>query len=142
MLDVKVSPRSHEGHEDNTKIVFDDLSRHVVDAAFHVHKNLGVGLLEGIYEECMVVEFRKRNIPFLRQVEIPIIYESERIPSTYRLDLVVGNEIIVELKSVEKLIPAHKAQILTYLKTSGLKIGLLINFGEPYFKEAVKRFVL
>lgn len=90
----------------------------------------------------MVVEFRKRNIPFLRQVEIPIIYESERIPSTYRLDLVVGNEIIVELKSVEKLIPAHKAQILTYLKTSGLKIGLLINFGEPYFKEAVKRFVL
>ncbi len=70
-MNAVVSPQSHEVHEDNTKIVFDDLSRHVVDAAFRVHQNLGVGLLEGIYEECMVVEFRKRNIQFLRQVEIP-----------------------------------------------------------------------
>jgi GxxExxY protein len=142
MSDSAFSPRSHEDHKDNTKIVFDDVSRQVVDAAFRVHQNLGTGLLESIYEECMVVEFRKRKIPFSRQVEVPIVYEGEKIPATYKLDLVVNNEIIIELKSVEKIIPVHKAQILTYMKTSGLKTGLLINFGEPYFKEAIKRFVL
>jgi GxxExxY protein len=142
MFDSALSPRSHEVQKDSTKFVFEDLSRQVVDAAFRIHQNLGTGLLEGIYEECMIVELKKRNIPFSRQVEIPIIYEGEKIPATYKLDLVVGNEIVIELKSVEKVIPAHKAQILTYMKTSGLKIGLLINFGEPYFKEAIKRFVL
>jgi GxxExxY protein len=135
------SPRRHEDHEEVTKIRFDDTSRQVIDAAFKVHQEVGPGLLEGIYEECLAIELRKRRVPFVRQLEIPIIYEGEKIPLSYRLDLVVGDSVVVELKSVEKILPVHTAQVLTYLKTSGFKAGLLINFAEPYFKAAVKRFV-
>lgn len=114
----------------------------MVDAAFKVHQTIGPGLLEGLYEECMAIELRKRNIPFERQKEIPVFYEGERIPMTYKLDLVVADELVLELKSAVKILPAHEAQILSYLRTSGIKAGLLINFGEPYFKAAIRRFVL
>ncbi len=137
-----VSLRRCEEHEDATKKVFDDLSRQVVDAAFKVHRTIGSGLLEGIYEECMVIELRKRNIPFERQKQIPLFYEGEKIPATYRLDLVVADRLIVEIKSVEKIVPALESQILSYLRTSGIGVGLLINFGDPYFKSAVRRFVI
>ena len=142
MPDLAVSPRSHEEHEAVTKIAFDDVSRQVVDAAYKVHQSLGTGLLEGLYEECLVIELQKRNIPFERQKEIPVFYEGIKISLTYRMDLIVADSLIVELKSVEKTIPAHQAQILSYMKTSGIKTGLLINFGEPYFKAAIKRFML
>ena len=142
MPDLAVSPRSHEEHEAVTKIAFDDVSRQVVDAAYKVHQSLGTGLLEGLYEECLVIELQKRNIPFERQKEIPVFYEGIKISLTYRMDLIVADSLIIELKSVEKIIPAHQAQILSYMKTSGIKTGLLINFGEPYFKAAIKRFML
>ena len=142
MADSVISPRSHEGHEAVTKIAFDDLSREVVDSAFKVHQALGAGLLEGIYEECMALELQKRGVPFERQKEIPVFYEGQKIDVSYRLDLVVGNALIVELKSVEKLNASHQSQILSYMKTSGIGAGLLINFGESYFKAAIKRFVL
>jgi len=137
-----ISPRSHEEHKAVTKIAFDDVSRQVVDAAFKVHQSIGSGLLEGLYEECLIIELRKRNIPYERQKEVPLFYEGERIPATYKLDLVVADSLVVELKSVVKILPAHESQILSYLRTSGIKAGLLINFGEPYFKAAIKRFVL
>lgn len=137
-----ISPRSHEEHEAVTKIAFDDVSRQVVDVAYKVHQTLGTGLLEGLYEECMVIELEKRRIPFQRQREIPVFYEGVKISLTYRMDLIVADSLIVELKSVEKISPAHQAQILSYMRTSGIKTGLLINFGEPYFKAAIKRFVL
>ncbi len=137
------SPRSHEVLEDkSTKIDFDPLSRQVVDAAYKIHQKLGAGLLEGIYQECFCVELTKRNISFETQKPVSIFYEDVALKSTCRLDLVVENKIIIELKSVERIIPAHEAQILTYMKVSGLKAGFLINYGEPYFKKAIKRFVL
>ena len=142
MPDSTVSPRSHEEHGVVTKIAFDDVSRQVVDAAYKVHQALGSGLLEGLYEECLAIELGKRNIPFQRQKEIPVFYEGVKISLTYRMDLVVADHLIVEIKSVERIIPAHQAQILSYMKTSGIRTGLLINFGEPYFKAAIKRFVL
>ena len=142
IVDPLIPPRSHEEHEAVTKISFDEISRQVVDSAFKVHQTIGSGLLEGLYEECMIIELRKRGIPFERQKEIPLFYEGELIPATYKLDLVVAGCLIVELKSVVKIMPAHEAQILSYLRTSGIKTGLLINFGEPYFKAAIKRFVL
>lgn len=124
------------------KFDFEPLSKEVVDCAYKIHQTLGTGLLESIYEECFVVELEKRNINFERQKIINVNYEGVSIPTTYKLDLVVENKIIIELKSVEKLNAAHQAQILTYLKTSEISTGLLINFGEPYFKAAIKRFVL
>jgi len=142
VVESVISPRSHEEREAVTKIVFDDLSRQVVDAAFKVHQTLGSGLLEGLYEECMAIELRKRNIAFERQKEIPVFYDGERVPATYRLDIVIEENLILELKSVIKILPAHEAQVLSYLKTSGIKAALLVNFGEPYFKAAIKRFVL
>ncbi len=121
---------------------FEPLSREIVDCAFQIHQTIGAGLLEGVYEDCFEIELKKRNIAFERQKIIKVEYAGVFIPTTYRLDLVVEGRIIVELKSVEKIIRAHQAQILTYMKTSDIKIGLIINFGDPYFKSGVKRFVL
>ena len=125
-----------------TKIHFDSLSREVVDAAYKIHQTVGTGLLESIYEDCFSIELNKRKISFERQKTIPVYYEGVKISSVLKLDLLVDDQIVLELKSVEKINPAHTAQILTYMKTGGVKTGLLINFGEPYFKQAVKRFVL
>ena len=124
------------------KIDFDPLSKEVVDCAYKIHQTLGTGLLENIYEDCFAVELEKRGLSYERQKVINVDYEGVLIPTTYKLDLVVENKIIVELKSVEKIISAHQAQILKYLKTSNISTGLLINFGEPYFKAAIKRFVV
>ena len=129
-------------HEAVTKIDFDPLSKEVVDCAFKIHQSIGAGLLEGIYEDCFGIELNKRGIAFERQKIIKVEYEGLIVPTTYRLDIVIENKIIVELKSVEKIIRAHQAQILTYLKTSGLKTGLIINFGDPFFKSGIKRFVV
>ncbi|MCB9991459.1 MAG: GxxExxY protein [Rhodospirillales bacterium] len=125
-----------------TKVSFDPLSREVVDAAFYIHQTMGAGLLESVYEECFEVELKKRNIPFQRQVGLPVYYDGVKLNTSLRLDLVVDNQIVVELKSLERVTNAHTAQILTYMRTGGFKTGLLINYGEPYFKQAVKRFVL
>ena len=125
-----------------TEISFDTLSKEVVDVAFHIHKTIGSGLLESIYEECFALSLAKRNIRFEKQKLLPVYFEGEKLKNPLRLDLIVDDQIVVELKSVEQVTNAHTAQILTYMKTGGYKIGLLINFGEPYFKKAVKRFVL
>lgn len=111
----------------------------IVDAAIKVHRVLGPGLLESTYEVCLVRELSNRNIRVRRQVSLPVIYEGELIEAGYRIDLLVEEEVIVELKSVEKILPIHEAQLLSYLKLSNKKIGLLLNFNMQYLKNGIKR---
>lgn len=120
----------------------DDPSRQIVDAAFKVHQALGAGLLESIYEECLAFELAKRGFMVERQKAMPVLYDGHKMELGYRLDLVVNNQFIIEIKAVEKMIPLFDAQILTYLKLSGISTGFLINFNVPLFKEGVKRFKL
>lgn len=118
------------------------VARHVVDAAFRVHKALGPGLLETVYETCMCHEFRKRGIACQRQVDFPVVYDGVRLDAGLRLDLLVGNCLIVELKAVEKHNPLFEAQLLSYLKLTGHRLGLLINFNVPVIKDGIKHIVL
>ncbi len=119
-----------------------DISTQVVDAAFYVHQQLGPGLLESAYEECLAITLRKRGVFFQRQLVVPIFFDGEKIDIGYRLDFLVNKELIIELKSVEKTLPIHQAQLLTYLKLSNIKAGLLINFNSKMFKDGIQRFVL
>ncbi len=118
------------------------LAKEVVDCVFKVHKTLGAGLLESAYEECLAKEFLKRGIPFKKQVIFPIYYEDELLETIFRADFIVDDCIILELKSTEKIAPAHEAQILTYLRLSKRRLGFLINFGAPLIKDGIRRFAL
>ena len=125
------------------KIVMDinELTRKIIGAAIEVHREKGPGLLESIYEECMDIELELQEMRFERQKRIPLTYKGRNIPVDLRTDLVVENQVIVELKAVEKLLPIHKAQVLTYLKLTGCKIGLLINFNVTVLKNGIKRII-
>ena len=118
-----------------------ELSGRIIGAAIEVHKTLGAGLLESAYEECLCHEFFINNIPFERQVQIPVLYKGLKLDCCYRADIIVNKKVIVELKSVAAIEPIHEAQMLTYLKLSGLKLGLLLNFNVPLMKEGIKRIV-
>jgi GxxExxY protein len=113
----------------------------VVNAAFEVHKNMGPGLLESMYETCMLKEFEIQNIPVKSQVLVPILYKGEKLDKDYRIDLLVGEEVLVELKAIEYVLPVHHAQLLSYLKLSNKQLGFLINFNVPLIKNGIKRFV-
>ena len=113
----------------------------VVDAAMRVHSTLGPGLLESAYEACLAYELRKRGLHVVTQPILPVIYDDMEIELAYRLDLLVDNAVIVELKTVQKLIPIHEAQLLSYLKLSHHRVGLLINFREVRLKNGIKRLV-
>lgn len=119
----------------------DLIGREVVDTAFQVHKTLGPGLLENIYEEAFCCELRDKSINFEQQKIIPIQYKNHKLNMNYRLDLLIENSIIVELKCIDRLTPVHDAQILTYLKLMDLRLGYLINFNVPIIKEGIKRKV-
>ena len=116
-----------------------DLTGQVIGSAIEVHKTLGPGLLESAYEECLCHELELRGLPFERQKELPIEYKGAILDCGYRLDIVVGNGVVVELKACESLLPIHEAQLLTYLKLTGIKFGLLINFHVPSLKDGIKR---
>jgi len=118
------------------------LSRKVVDAAFQVHKNLGPGLLESVYEACLCHELKKREIPFQKQASLPIIYDGLEIEAGLRIDLWIDKKLIVELKAVEHLHDVHQAQLMTYMKLTNTRLGLLINFNVPVIKQGIKRIVL
>ena len=118
-----------------------EISGQVVDAAMKVHSSLGPGLLENAYEACLKHELQKRGMKAERQVALPVVYDGVRIELGYRLDLLVENEIIVELKAVERLTRIHEAQLLSYLKLSNKKIGLLLNFNVLRLRDGVKRMV-
>lgn len=113
-----------------------------VDAAFQVHRALGPGLLESAYEACLAHELAIRRIPVLRQQFLPVEYKGERVEAGYRVDLLVDEALIIEVKSVDCLAPIHTAQVLTYLRLSGLRLGFLINFNSVRFKDGIKRIVL
>jgi GxxExxY protein len=116
-----------------------DLSNTIVGAAIEVHKLVGPGLLESAYEECLCHELVLRGVPFERQKNLPVVYKQRTLDCGYRLDVVVGNLVVVELKSCDKVESIHKAQLLTYLKLSGLPLGLLLNFNVPVMKDGIIR---
>lgn len=120
----------------------EDLGRQIVDSAFKVHKELGPGLLESVYETCLARELTKRAIGVSRQISIPIIYDGESLDAALKLDLLVGGEIVVEVKAVEKVIPLHEAQLLTYLRLSQRRVGFLINFNVKLIRDGIRRLVL
>jgi GxxExxY protein len=118
-----------------------EVSGSVVDAAMKVHTALGPGLLEGAYEACLLHELRNRGRKVLAQVALPVVYDGVAIEIGYRIDLLVEDVVVVELKAVEKLLPIHEAQLLSYLKLGGHKLGLLINFNVLHLKDGIKRMV-
>lgn len=118
-----------------------EIAREVVDAAYRVHVALGPGLLESVYEATLAYELRKRGLAVLRQVSIPVVYEEVRLDEGFRADLIVEEKLIVELKSLEELARVHKKQLLTYLRLSNRRLGLLINFGEELIKDGISRVV-
>ena len=120
----------------------DPLSEKVIGFAIDVHRCLGPGLLESAYEECLCFELHSHAIPFRRQAPLPVVYKSVKLECGYRMDIVVENQLVVEVKTVEKLMPIHDAQLLTYLKLSGIHVGLLLNFNTPVLKNGIKRLVL
>jgi GxxExxY protein len=121
---------------------FDELSNRVIGCAIEVHRELGPGLLESTYEQCLAHELSRDNISFKLQHPLPVIYKSVRIDCGYRVDLLVEDKLILELKSVEQLNKIHAAQLLTYMKLARIKTGLLINFNTEMLKHSIKRFVL
>ncbi|MBZ5630466.1 MAG: GxxExxY protein [Acidobacteriia bacterium] len=117
------------------------ISRLIVTAAMRVHSVLGAGLLESAYQACLAHELRKQGLNVQTEVALPVVYEGIRLDVGYRVDVLVEGCIIVELKTVEKLLPVHEAQLLSHLKVSGMHLGLLINFKVPHLKDGIKRLV-
>lgn len=128
---LQVEPQRH----------INEITQEVISAAIEVHRNLGPGLLESAYEACLAYELQDRGLHVERQKPLLIIYRDINVEVGYRLDLVVENAIVIELKSVEKLEPIHQAQVLSYLKLSGHRVGLLINFNVRMLKHGIKRFI-
>jgi GxxExxY protein len=113
----------------------------LLDAGFEVHRKLGPGLLESVYEVCVCHELAKLDVPFQRQACLPIQYDGIQIDAGLRLDIVIANEVIAELKAVETILPVHEAQLMTYLKLTGMRLGFLINFNVPLLKNGIRRIV-
>jgi GxxExxY protein len=118
-----------------------ELSKIIVDRCLKIHKTLGPGLLESVYEEVLSHELGKNDLRFKRQLAIPIVYENIKMDIGFRADIVVADKVIVELKSVENILPVHKKQLLTYLRLTGMKLGLLVNFNVDLIKNGITRIV-
>ncbi len=119
-----------------------EISRNVIGAAIAVHRELGAGLLESVYEECMAYELTQRGVNFERQKPIPVIYRGILFECGFRVDFLVASQVVVELKAVERVLPVHMAQTLTYLKLTGCKLGLILNFNVEQMVKGVKRVAL
>jgi len=122
-------------------VKFGDLSNRVIGCAIEVHRELGPGLLESTYEQCLAYELNRAKIPFKLQVALPVDYKEIRLDCGYRIDLLADDRLIVELKSVDQLLKIHEAQVLTYMKLAGVTVGLLINFNVDVLRKGVRRFV-
>jgi GxxExxY protein len=123
-------------------LIYEELSGQIRGAAIEVHRELGPGLLESAYEECLCYELRSRGIAYDRQLELPVKYKGLQLDCGYRIDVLVEKKIVLELKSVESLLVIHEAQLMTYLKLSGCKLGMLMNFNVVLMKDGMKRIVL
>jgi len=119
-----------------------ELTEKIIASAIEVHRHLGPGLLESAYEQCLCHELYLREVPFERQKALPLEYKRIKLDCGYRMDLIVDNKVVLELKCVEKILPVHEAQMLTYLKLSNIKVGLIINFYTNVLKNGIKRLVL
>ena len=120
---------------------FEFLAKQILDSSIEVHRNMGPGLLESVYEHCLWMELLLRGIEAERQVQVPLFYKGEALEKDYRIDIMVENEIIIEIKSVEVVLPVHEAQIISYLKLADKRLGFLINFNAALLKKGFKRFV-
>ncbi|MGH6989005.1 MAG: GxxExxY protein [Stellaceae bacterium] len=120
----------------------DEAARQIVDSAFVVHRTLGPGLLESVYEQCLAYELRSRSLHVASQIVVPVQYREILIDGGFRLDLIVNDLVIVEIKAVERLMPVHEAQLLTYLKLARKRLGFLINFNIPLIKDGIRRLAL
>jgi GxxExxY protein len=128
-------------HRGDAEMTENQVTEGIIGCAIEVHRALGPGLLESIYEECLAVELRLRRLSFERQICVPIEYKGERVAVDLRIDLLVERCIVVELKAVEKVLPVHDAQLLTYLRLTGNAVGLLINFNVPVLRHGLRRLV-
>jgi GxxExxY protein len=126
---------------EKTHMKVNEVSQAIIGAAIEVHRSLGPGLLESAYEECLAREFDLRQIPFQRQKMLPVEYKGVTLDCGYRLDFLVAEMVVVEVKAIDTLLPLHEAQMLTYLKLGGWKIGLLINFHVTLLKNGIRRLV-
>ena len=118
-----------------------EIAKIIVDVAYHVHRRLGPGLLESVYETVLAYELKKRGLKVERQVPVAIVYDEIKFEEGFRADLIVENKVIVELKSVESVVPVHKKQLLTYLRLADKRLGLLINFGSELIRDGISRVV-
>ena len=118
-----------------------ELSKIIVDCCFKIHTTLGPGLLESIYEEILTFELQRADLNITRQQGIPVIYEGIKMDLGFRSDIIVENKVIIEIKSIEAIAPVHQKQVLTYLRITGLKLGLLVNFNEVLIKNGIQRIV-
>jgi len=134
----------HNEHDETERIspAVNQIGRRVMDAAFAVHRTLGPGLLENVYETCLAEELRQAGLRVERQVGVPVIYGEVRMEVGFRLDLLVEGSVIVEIKSIDALASIHTAQVLTYLRFAGLRLGYLINFNTVRLKDGFRRLVL
>jgi GxxExxY protein len=119
-----------------------ELTEKVIGLAIKLHRRVGPGLLESVYERCLCFEFQQAGIEFERQVDVPVVYEGVSLEAGFRADIIVARELILEIKAVERLLPVHEAQLLTYLRMSGYHIGLLLNFNVLRLKDGIRRFVM
>ncbi len=126
---------------ENTSEQIERVAAQIVDAAFNVHSALGPGLLESVYETCLEYELKKRGLKVRRQLAVPLVYDGQELDADLRLDLLVADCVIVENKAVEKMVPLFDAQVLTYLKLTGHRLALLINFNVPLIKDGIKRII-
>ena len=137
---MRLRVTNHERHEQHEKVLFRDESYAIQGAIFEVYRELGCGFVEAVYQEGLAIEFRRRQIPFDQQFEIGLSYKDVRLAQRFRVDFVCFSSILVEIKAAKSLDDAHRAQILNYLKASGLRLGLLVNFGH-YPKLEYERIV-
>jgi GxxExxY protein len=140
-MEPQSTQRLHEGYEPLPPGV-EETGSAIVDCGVAVHRLLGPGLLESAYEVCLVYELQARGCNVRRQVPLPVVYRSAKLDAGYRLDLLVNGHVIVEVKSVDTLAPIHQAQLLTYMKLSGHRLGFLMNFNVTLLKQGIKRMVL
>ena len=137
---IHLEPQRHRDTE--KKMYYDEpLTKRIIASAIEVHRHLGPGLLESAYEECLCYELSLKEIPFERQKPLPLEYKGIHLDCGYRMDIVADNKVVMELKCADKILPVHEAQLLTYLKLSHIRVGLIINFYSSVLKNGIKRLV-
>ncbi|HEY2444696.1 MAG TPA: GxxExxY protein [Rhizomicrobium sp.] len=138
---IEETPRRQDAKTIEPSRDHDRIAHQIVDSAFVVHQALGPGLLESVYEQCLFVELSSRGLGVLRQISVPLSYRDIRLDVGFRMDLLVDSLVVVEIKAAENILPVHEAQLLTYLKLSGHRLGILVNFNVTRIKDGLRRIV-